>query len=574
VTGSPSYSAPELTANRPGPGTDQYSLAVSYYELRTGRLPFPPGADIQQVILAHAAGDLDFSAAGLSDEERYLLRRATAKDPADRFESCEEFVEELVALPEIWSQLRAKRSARSDEIVVAQEPPAPVADEGRETKTWTTAAPPPDPGPPGPAVTVGGPARLPFAPPAPALPPTGTVTFVSNEFDVEDPRASAPGPADAPPAGPAVPLDTSTVTFPPAPIVVVPAAPPAAGPQLDLPPEPDAEILAIIRGQPKPDAAPPPAAAPTPAGELPPEPDADILAIIRGAGPPAPPQPARPAGKTTVPVGTGDPGTGEPTKWLPPPADAPRPPPAARETPKPAAPSDETPRAIPPVPTVPTIPPAAPVLFGGRSIGMPVDPNDLLGKRYVAAEPDTIIRDIIKGSQGAAANPPPRPAPPAAPAKPALPPPPPAAEKAGGRRPKKPAEPLSGDQTAALKPEEIERILAEAKRINDQRPAAPPAAKPSPPPPPAKPTPAVAKRSPLPPPPAAAPEDSPSKPAWYRDALREQKEASRRQVAESRRSGMSGHWKEPRKPLTWLWVLIGVLVLAAAAAVGVYLGLG
>jgi hypothetical protein len=45
-------------------------------------------------------------------------------------------------------------------------------------------------------------------------------------------------------------------------------------------------------------------------------------------------------------------------------------------------------------------------------------------------------------------------------------------------------------------------------------------------------------------------------------------------VAESQRSGLSASWKEPRQPLTWLWVLIGVLVLGGAAAVGVYLGLG
>ena len=582
VTGSPSYSAPELTANRPGPGSDQYALAVTYYELRTGRLPFPPDAGIPEVILAHASGDLDFSAAVLSDEERYLLRRATARDPADRFESCEEFVEELVALPEIWSQLRAKRSARADEFVIAQEPPAPVADEGRETKTWTTdAAPPPDPEPARPAVPAG-PSRPPFAP---ALPTTGTGSFLSDEFAVEDPRASAPEPADDPAAAGPRP-DTSTVTFPPAPVAVEPAGPPAADP----PPEPDAEILAIIRGQPQPDLPPPPAiAAPAPAADLPPEPDADILAIIRGWPRRPSRRPRRPSRRTSRPCPSGQrcptagsrPSQPRPTRRPTPPARRRRPGSA-----KPAAPPVEAPRAVPPAPPVPP-----PVLFGGRSIGMPVDPNDLLGKRYVAAEPDTIIRDIIKGSQGVVPNPPPRPAPPAVPAKPV--PPPPAAEKAGGRRPKKPAEPLSGDQTAALNPEEIERVLAEAKkRINDRQQVAQPAAKPPPPPPaapppppaappPPKPPTAVAKRSPPPPPPppttaaTTAPEDSPSKPAWYREAIREQKQASRRQVAESQRSGMtSSHWKEPRQPLTWLWVLIGVLILGLAVAVGVYLGRG
>src|SRR2546430_1021677 len=38
--GTPAYAAPERLTGNPSAWTDQYSLAISYYELRVGRLPF------------------------------------------------------------------------------------------------------------------------------------------------------------------------------------------------------------------------------------------------------------------------------------------------------------------------------------------------------------------------------------------------------------------------------------------------------------------------------------------------------------------------------------------------------
>lgn len=117
AAGSPAYSAPELSANKPVQGTDQYSLAISYYELRTGMLPFPEDAGLQQIFLAHALGDLDFSSPIISEGEREILRRATARVASQRYEACEDFVEDLALLPEIRAQIRSGRkggSSRSD----------------------------------------------------------------------------------------------------------------------------------------------------------------------------------------------------------------------------------------------------------------------------------------------------------------------------------------------------------------------------------------------------------------------------------------------------------------------------
>jgi len=41
VSASPAYGSPEsLTTGKSAPNSDQYSFAISYYELRTGNLPF------------------------------------------------------------------------------------------------------------------------------------------------------------------------------------------------------------------------------------------------------------------------------------------------------------------------------------------------------------------------------------------------------------------------------------------------------------------------------------------------------------------------------------------------------
>src|SRR5262249_47619291 len=49
---SPSYAAPEVFLGQISPQSDQYSLAVLYAEMRTGRLPFT-GKSAQQLMLLH-----------------------------------------------------------------------------------------------------------------------------------------------------------------------------------------------------------------------------------------------------------------------------------------------------------------------------------------------------------------------------------------------------------------------------------------------------------------------------------------------------------------------------------------
>lgn len=87
------YAAPELlTENKPGRFTDQYALAISYIELRTGELPFNTNFPAA-ILYAHTQGKLDLSK--LSPPEQAILRRATAIKPEERFPLCLDMIKEL-----------------------------------------------------------------------------------------------------------------------------------------------------------------------------------------------------------------------------------------------------------------------------------------------------------------------------------------------------------------------------------------------------------------------------------------------------------------------------------------------
>jgi len=87
------YAAPEyLQQNTSSSSTDQYSLAISYYELRTSHLPFD-SETFMGVMTAKVEGKLSLSK--LSEPEQVVMRRATALAPADRYPTTVEMVREL-----------------------------------------------------------------------------------------------------------------------------------------------------------------------------------------------------------------------------------------------------------------------------------------------------------------------------------------------------------------------------------------------------------------------------------------------------------------------------------------------
>src|SRR5439155_20643809 len=86
------YAAPEFFRGQTSSSSDQYSLAVTYCELRGGRLPITGVMPIE-FLDGHLNRPPDLSM--LPPEEQPVLARARAKDPAERWPTCRAFVQAL-----------------------------------------------------------------------------------------------------------------------------------------------------------------------------------------------------------------------------------------------------------------------------------------------------------------------------------------------------------------------------------------------------------------------------------------------------------------------------------------------
>ncbi|MBX7103704.1 MAG: protein kinase [Gemmataceae bacterium] len=103
---TPYYAAPELLRKKLTRWTDQYSLAVTYYHLRTGRLPIDTSLSQIEQWMALGEGRLDLS--GLPENERAVIERGTKLEPTERFATCSELVAGLfssvgLSLPDMHS---------------------------------------------------------------------------------------------------------------------------------------------------------------------------------------------------------------------------------------------------------------------------------------------------------------------------------------------------------------------------------------------------------------------------------------------------------------------------------------
>lgn len=93
---TPIYACPESFDGWVSRTSDQYSLAIVFMEMLTGRLPFP-GPSPRQFMFQHLTHAPDLSV--LSEEDRAVVRRAMSKNPDARYSSCREFVEALPKTP-------------------------------------------------------------------------------------------------------------------------------------------------------------------------------------------------------------------------------------------------------------------------------------------------------------------------------------------------------------------------------------------------------------------------------------------------------------------------------------------
>jgi formylglycine-generating enzyme required for sulfatase activity len=85
------YASPEAFEGRHAPQTDQYALAVSWSQLRSGRLPFEGGP--VQLMAGHITKPPDLSM--LPEAERAAVGRALSKKAEERWPNCRAFVDAL-----------------------------------------------------------------------------------------------------------------------------------------------------------------------------------------------------------------------------------------------------------------------------------------------------------------------------------------------------------------------------------------------------------------------------------------------------------------------------------------------
>src|SRR5262249_61274427 len=90
--GTPAYAAPEVYEGRVSDRTDQFALAVTYCEVRGGRLAYPhPPPNFPRNYIPPPP-DLSM----LTPKESPLIARALSPLPTDRWPSCVEMMERLL----------------------------------------------------------------------------------------------------------------------------------------------------------------------------------------------------------------------------------------------------------------------------------------------------------------------------------------------------------------------------------------------------------------------------------------------------------------------------------------------
>ncbi len=89
--GTRDYAAPEVFQGRLTDWTDQYALAVTYYQLRTGMLPFAAPAGGPSAGAPPAEPNLGV----LTPDERPIVARALSPVPQERWPSCRTFIAQL-----------------------------------------------------------------------------------------------------------------------------------------------------------------------------------------------------------------------------------------------------------------------------------------------------------------------------------------------------------------------------------------------------------------------------------------------------------------------------------------------
>ncbi len=92
MVGSVKYMAPEVGAGRYDRSIDIYALGILLYEMLTGQVPFL-GSSPAEILMKHMTAAPDLT--NIEEPFARVIRKALAKDPAERYQSVQEMVEDV-----------------------------------------------------------------------------------------------------------------------------------------------------------------------------------------------------------------------------------------------------------------------------------------------------------------------------------------------------------------------------------------------------------------------------------------------------------------------------------------------
>ncbi len=127
---TPTYSAPEVFDGRPDFRSDQYSLAIVYMEMLTGRVPFN-GRNPGELARQHLSQAPVLEP--LPPADRSIVMRALSKNPLDRYATCRQFVDQLL---KVRSAVVVPTSDPNEKAGLAEESPSKSI-LATDTRNWT-----------------------------------------------------------------------------------------------------------------------------------------------------------------------------------------------------------------------------------------------------------------------------------------------------------------------------------------------------------------------------------------------------------------------------------------------------
>ena len=132
TVGTVHYMAPEIGAGRYDRSIDIYALGVLLYEMLTGQVPFL-GASPAEILMKHMTAAPDLT--NIEEPFARVIRKALAKDPAERYQSVQEMVEDVFGTEHVRNSV--SQFAPEELSVVAEH----IAQKMREAQAQGQAQP-------------------------------------------------------------------------------------------------------------------------------------------------------------------------------------------------------------------------------------------------------------------------------------------------------------------------------------------------------------------------------------------------------------------------------------------------